>query len=309
MSHWSQADAPDQTGKVAIVTGANSGIGLEVAQMLAAKNALVVLACRSSQRAEEAAQRIARAVPTAKLEIRSLDLSALSSVRAFATQLLERHTHVDLLINNAGVMALPYSRTADGFEMQFGTNHLGQFALTALLLPLLERAPAPRVVSVSSTMHRVGRLQLDDLQSEKSYRKWPAYGRSKLANLLFIYELERRLRAAKKKTIAVACHPGYASTNLLMVGPSLEKASWVSAFLKVANRFVAQSAERGALPTLYAATEPSLKGGEFIGPSGLFELWGAPRVVSSNAHSKDEKTAHALWELSEKLTHTGFNLS
>ncbi len=308
MPGWNQLDAPDQSGRIHVVTGANSGIGFEVAKMLAAKRATVVLACRSERKAEAAAALIRASVPDALLEVMPLDVSDLSSIRAFAAKVIEAHPCIDVLINNAGVMALPYQKTVDGFEMQFGTNHLGQFALTALLLPTLEHAAAPRVVSVSSTAHRAGTPRLDDLQSEKSYQKWRAYGASKLSNLLFTYELERRLRAANKKTIAVACHPGYASTNLLMVGPALEKNKLASAIMKLGNALVAQSAEHGAWPTLFAATEPSVVGGQFIGPSGMFELSGPPHVVGSNAKSKDEHLARELWAASEKLTNTAYDL-
>ncbi len=273
--------------------------------MLAAKNGSVILACRDRSKADRAAALIRESTPGATLHLLTLDLSSLTSVRQFTREVTEHHPRVDVLINNAGVMALPYGKTVDGFELQLGTNHLGPFALTALLLPALERAAAPRVVSVSSTMHRSGTLDLDDLQAEKSYSRWPTYGTTKLANLLFTYELERRLRAGQKKAIAVACHPGYANTNLLMAGHS----PLVAGFLRLSNRLIAQSAEQGAWPTLFAATDSSVKGGDFIGPDGLFELAGAPKVVRSSKKSQDRALAQALWAISERLTHTEFGLT
>ncbi len=309
MTRWTLADAPDQTGKIAIITGANSGIGFSAAKMLAAKNATVVLACRNAGKGEDAARAIRLELPSADARVMPLDLSSLASVRSFATQVLERFAQVDLLINNAGVMALPFGKTVDGFETQFGTNHLGHFALTAQLWPAVDRAPQGRVVVVASTAHRWGTVRFDNLNGEKSYRKWLAYGQSKLANLLFAFELERRLRAAKRRAIALACHPGYARTNLMLEGPRLEK-SWLgTAVMKLGERTLAQSPDQGAWPTLYAATHPDVEGGQYIGPGGPFQLRGTPTVVASSAASRDPEVAARLWAVSEQLTGTSFQLA
>ncbi|MDX2011166.1 MAG: oxidoreductase [Myxococcaceae bacterium] len=303
---WTSADVADQTNKVFVITGANSGLGLEATKVLAQKGATVVMACRSVEKAEVVAAPIREGAKQARLEVMALDLSSLDSVARFADALASRFPRVDVLMNNAGVMALPYRKTADGFEMQFGTNHLGHYALTARVLPLLEANGKARVVSVSSMAHRMGAIRFDDLQWEKSYSKWPAYGQSKLANLLFTYELERWLRANGKSTIAVAAHPGYSSTNLQAVGPQMEQSSVGSLFMKLGNSLLAQSAERGALPQLYAAVHPDVKGGQYIGPDGLMETSGFPKVVDSNPASKDEAVAKRLWEVSAQLTKVAF---
>jgi NAD(P)-dependent dehydrogenase (short-subunit alcohol dehydrogenase family) len=235
MNHWTAEDIPDQTGKIVIVTGANSGLGFEDTRALAKKGASVVMACRSIDKAEDAARRIRAEHPAADLTIMPLDLASLDSVRQFAQDFAQRYKTLNLLINNAGVMALPHRReTADGFEMQIGTNHLGHFALTGLLMPLIASTPGARVVSVSSGAHRYSRINFDDLQAEKSYGRWPAYGQSKLANLLFTYELQRRFEAAGMDAIAVAAHPGYANTHLQRH----------SGFFGVTNHLFAQSQER-----------------------------------------------------------------
>jgi hypothetical protein len=231
-----------------------------------------------------------------------LDLADLQSVRRFAEEFLARHNKLHVLCNNAGVMALPYRKTTDGFEMQIGTNHLGHFALTGHLLRRLLDTPGARVVTVSSGAHRVGRIRFDDLNWEKGYRKWLAYGQSKLANLLFAYELQRRLDAAGAQLISVACHPGYAATNLQLAGPRMEGSSLMEFLSQLSNRLVAQSAAMGALPTLYAATAPDVRGGDYIGPDGLFENWGYPKKVRSNRQSHDHEAARRLWEISERLT-------
>lgn len=303
---WTAADVADQTNKVFVITGANSGLGLEATKVLAQKGATVVMACRTVEKAEAVAAPIREGARQARLEVMALDLSSLDSVGRFADALASRFPRVDVLMNNAGVMALPYRKTADGFEMQFGTNHLGHYALTARVLPLLEANGRARVVSVSSMAHRMGAIRFDDLQWEKSYSKWPAYGQSKLANLLFTYELERWLRANGKSTIAVAAHPGYSSTNLQAVGPQMEQSSVGSFFMKLGNSLVAQSAERGALPQVYAAVHPDVKGGQYIGPDGFMELSGFPKVVDSNPASKDEAVAKRLWEVSAQLTRVAF---
>jgi len=302
MGQWTSADVPDLTGRVALITGANSGIGLEAAKGLAARGCTVVLACRDPGRAQAATDQVQAAGPSARVESRALDLASLQSVRAFAEKALADFPRVDLLINNAGVMAPPYTRTADGFELQFGTNHLGHFALTGLLLPALEAAAAPRVVSVSSNAHRMGRMRFEDVQWEKGYSRWGAYGQSKLSNLLFTYELERRLRAAGHKAIAVACHPGYSATNLFKLPPGF---GWVGT---VGAAVMGQQAWQGALPTLYAAVHPDIRGGDYVGPDGLGEWKGYPKKTEPQPHAKDEAAARTLWELSETLTQVRYAL-
>ncbi|MBL8933662.1 MAG: SDR family oxidoreductase [Archangium sp.] len=303
---WTIADAPDLTGKRIVITGANSGLGLEATRHLVSKNASIVMACRNTQKGEEAAAGVRAQVPTASIDVMALDLSSLASIAAFSKALAAKYPVIDVLMNNAGVMALPFSKTADGFEMQIGTNHLGHFALTAQVLPLLEAASAPRIVSVSSNAHLIGKIKLDDLNSEKSYSKWPAYGQSKLANLLFIYELERWLRKHGKKSIAVAAHPGYSSTNLQTVGAKMEKSSVGEWFMKLGNSLLAQSAEMGSLPQVYAAVHPDVKGGQYFGPDGFMAQAGFPKLVESNAASHDEAVAAKLWALSEQLTKVSF---
>jgi NAD(P)-dependent dehydrogenase (short-subunit alcohol dehydrogenase family) len=305
-NNWTAGDIPDLSGKTIIVTGGNSGIGYEAAKQLAHKGAHVVLACRDMEKARAAISSISADHRAASLEALPLDLASLDSVRSFAAAFLARHTALDVLCNNAGVMALPYRKTADGFEMQFGTNHLGHFALTGLLLDRILATPAARVVNVSSGAHRFGSIRFDDLQWERGYRKWAAYGRSKLANLLFTYELQRKLSAAAANAISVACHPGYAATNLQAAGPRMEGSTWMESLSEFANRVAAQSAAMGALPTLYAATAADVGGGDYIGPDGLGELWGHPKKVQSNRRSHDTAAAAKLWEISEKLTGVGY---
>ena len=295
-SDWTAADIPDQSGRVAVVTGANSGLGLVTARELARAGARVVLASRSAEKGRDAASRIVSAVPGADVSAAILDLADLKSVREFATTAPER---VDLLINNAGVMAAPRRLTTDGFESQFGTNHLGHFALTGLLLGRLLAAPAPRVVTVSSTMHRGGKIDFDDLQGERKYSRWGAYSQSKLANLMFCFELQRRAVAADTALLSVAAHPGYASTNLQAAGTDRFYERW---FMAVGNRLLAQSADLGALPTLYAATVPDLPGGTYVGPGGRSEQRGYPKVVSAAGKAYDEAAWRRLWEVSEELT-------
>ncbi len=302
MAKWTADDIPDLSGKTIIVTGGNSGIGYEASLQLAGKGARVVLACRDRKKAQAAVARLRAAHPEAEVEEMALDLASLDSVRRFAGDFLSANRELHVLCNNAGVMALPYRRTADGFEMQIGTNHLGHFALTGLLLERLLATPGSRVVTVSSGAHRVGKIRFDDLQWENGYRKWMAYGQSKLANLLFTYELQRRLEAKATGTFAVACHPGYAATNLQLAGPQMEGSSLMEWLSGVGNRLLAQSAAMGALPTLYAATAPDVRGGDYIGPDGPGEMWGHPRKVQSNARSRDRDAARRLWEVSEKLT-------
>jgi NAD(P)-dependent dehydrogenase (short-subunit alcohol dehydrogenase family) len=302
MARWTAADIPDQAGRIAVVTGANSGIGLVAARELARAGAHVVLAVRDTDRGEQAAGAVRAAAPAAEVETMQLDLADLSSVRSFAEAFGDRHDGLDLLVNNAGVMALPHRRTADGFEMQLGTNHLGHFALTGLLLGRLLARPEPRVVTVASEAHKIGKIDFDDLQSERRYQKWKAYGQSKLANLLFTFELGRRSDAAGTALRSVAAHPGYAATNLQSTGPRMAGSRLSERIMAVANRVFAQDDEKGALPTLYAATVADLPSGTYVGPDGPFEMQGYPRPVKANSRARDEQTAHRLWETSEQLT-------
>ncbi len=289
-SRWTAADLPDLDGYTIVVTGANSGLGLVTARELARVGAHVVLAVRDEERGRTAAATI-----TGSCEVRRLDLADLSSVRAFAAAWTG---DLDVLINNAGVMAVPRARTVDGFEMQFGTNHLGHFALTNLLLPSITE----RVVTVSSVAHRMGRIAFDDLNWERRrYHAWSAYGQSKLANLLFTAELERRLVAAHSPVRAVAAHPGYAATNL----QSHTGNPITSAMMAIANTFMAQSDAQGALPTLFAATQ-DVPGGSYVGPDGFQEARGHPTLVSRSAAAADADAAARLWVASEQLTGTSF---
>lgn len=302
MAKWSPDDVPDQRGRTALVTGANSGIGLEAASVLAGRGAHVLLACRDPQRGEAARARLASQHPRAELELVQLDLADLSQVRSAAAQVLARHPRIDVLCNNAGVMAIPRALSADGFELQLAVNHLGHFAFTGLLLPALLAADAARVVTVTSLVHVGGRIRWDDLDGARSYERWTAYAQSKLANLLFAYELQRRFARAGVSAISVACHPGYASTNLQLVAPTAEGRRFATGFFRVANGLFAQSAERGAWPTVYAATAPELHGGECVGPSGPGELWGAPKTVGTSRASRDEADAARLWQVSVQRT-------
>jgi NAD(P)-dependent dehydrogenase (short-subunit alcohol dehydrogenase family) len=303
---WTANDLPDLAGRTAVVTGANSGIGLEAARELARKGARVVLACRDPGRASTALDEIRRDQPGASVEVQPLDLANLASVNQFAKSCLAENESLDLLVNNAGVMAIPRRETADGFEMQLGTNHLGHFALTGLLLQRLR--PGSRVVNVSSTAHRMGRMRFDDLMGERRYGKWRAYAQSKLANLLFTYELQRRLEAQQAGPIAAACHPGYAATNLQFVAARMEDSSWKERVMRTGNRLMSQDASMGALPTLYAAGATQVRGGEYIGPDGFAENKGYPKLARSSRRSHDRAAARRLWEISEELTGVRYGL-
>ncbi|MEV0226355.1 oxidoreductase [Streptomyces sp. NPDC050704] len=301
MSGWNANDIPDQSGRTAVITGANSGLGYVTARELARHGARVVLACRDEARGTEAGDRLAIEVPDADVEFARLDLGDLGSVRKFATAYERQHDRLDLLINNAGLMALPFGHTADGFETQFGVNHLGHFALTGLLLPTLLGTPGARVVSVSSTMHSVANIDINDLNSERGYGRWTAYGRSKTANLLFVHELARRLAAIGSDVVAAAAHPGYASTDLQTKGAKLEGRKGVEGFMRIGNRFFAQSAEAGALPTLHAATAPGVHPDSFTGPS--FLGWrGSPANSWRAKWTLNDVAGQRLWEESERLT-------
>lgn len=300
---WTVRDMPDLTGRIAVVTGANSGIGFEAARELAAHGADVTLAVRNATKGAEAQERILAEVPAATVSVGSLDLADLASVRGFAEAWSTQHPEgLDLLVNNAGVMAIPRRTTADGFEMQFGTNHLGHFALTGLLLPALIARPRSRVVTVSSGAHRFGRMDFDDLMGQRRYQRWRAYGQSKLANLLFTSELQRRLDLNSIPMLALAAHPGYADTNLQNVGPEMDGRSWMTKAMDVANGVLAQSAEMGALPTLFAATAPGLPGDSYVGPDGFLEQRGHPRLVERSKAASVSSDARRLWSVSEDLT-------
>ncbi|MEU6216537.1 oxidoreductase [Streptomyces sp. NPDC047022] len=299
MSGWNTHDIPDLGGRTAVVTGANSGLGYVTARELARAGARVVLACRSEERGREAAGRIGREVPGADAEYIPLDLGNLDSAREFADWF--PYGRLDLLVNNAGVMALPYGRTSDGFETQFGVNHLGHFALTGLLLPALLAAPGARVVSVSSMMHALADVDFGDLNSERRYRRWVAYARSKTANLLFTHELARRLAATGADVVAAAAHPGYASTDLMAAGPRAEGRKVAERAMELSNRVFAQSAESGALPSLYAATAPGVRPDSFTGPS--LAMWrGGPAPSWRAARTLDDTKGQRLWAASEELT-------
>jgi NAD(P)-dependent dehydrogenase (short-subunit alcohol dehydrogenase family) len=299
MGDWDVEDIPDQTGRTAVVTGANSGLGLVTARELARHGALVVMACRNLDKGRAAQAEVAATTSGPKPELQSLDLASLASVRSFADRVATAHGGIDLLINNAGVMAPPRRHTADGFELQFGTNHLGHFALTNLLLPRMEGREDARVVTLSSNAHKtVRRIAFDNLNGDRRYFRWNAYGQSKLANLMFALELDRRLRAAGSSVKSLAAHPGYSATNLQeAAAPLVDRL-----VMKVSTAVIAQSGEMGALPVLYAATQPGLEGGTYVGPDGLGEQRGHPKIVSPNGTARDEAAAQRLWQVSEELT-------
>lgn len=305
---WHPSRIPELSGKTIVVTGANSGIGLCAAEELAARGAHVILACRSQDKGRAALARIRARRADAQLSLESLDLSSLASVRAFAETIRGKHPRLDVLVNNAGVMALPFSKTADGFEMQVGTNHLGHFVLTALLWPSLAATESARVVTVGSVAHFFGRVRLEDLCSEKGYSRWPAYAQSKLCNMLFAKELARRVERAGLRVTSVACHPGYASTNLQAKSAQIRGSSLEETLMNVGNTTLAQSAAWGSMPTLYAATH-EVTPGSYIGPSGPLGLVGVPSVARTSGRANDPELAARLWTLSEELTKTPFDVS
>ena len=295
---WGIDDIPDQTGRIAVITGANTGIGYQAAWYLAGRGATIVLAGRDAARTKAAHDRLLGQLPEARLDTVALDLASLQSVRQAAVEIRARYPRLDLLINNAGVMMCPRGQTADGFELQLGTNHLGHFALTGLVLPSLLDVDGSRVVTVSSNGHKMGRINFIDLQSERRYNRVTAYAQSKLANLLFTYELQRRLAEAHAPTIAVAAHPGTSDTELVRHLPG---------WMKVGSRLVPnQDAVHGALPTVRAATDPAAAGGDYYGPSGFGEFAGPPVRVKSSARSHDASAARQLWAISEQLTGVTF---
>ena len=304
---WTAEDVPEQCGRVAVVTGANTGIGFEVARILAAHGASVVLAVRDVEKGRWAAERIAKGAPGADVTIQKLDLASLDSIRAAACALQTRHPKIDLLINNAGVLYPPRTNTADGFELQFGTNHLGHFAFTGLLLNTMLPVAGSRVVTVSSLSHRFrAGIHFDDLQWERSYDRMAAYSQSKLANLMFTYELQRRLAEGGAGSIAVAAHPGTSRTNIMRNSPLLYRA--FSLLLLPLGGTIMQSARMGALPILRAATDPGVEGGQYYGPGGRWprEFAGYPELVRSSRQSHDREIQGRLWAGSEELTGVRF---
>ena len=298
---WTAGNIPSQAGKTALITGANSGIGYQAALELARHGAHVLMGARDRAKGEAALARLMKEVPAAKAEVVVLDMASLASIRTFAAGFGMRGAPLDLLINNAGVMALPKRElTADGFERQFGTNHLGHFALTGLLMPQLLEAHAPRVVTVSSLAHRNGKIDFQNLQSEQKYVPWDAYNASKLANLLFALELDRRARAAKSKLVSIPVHPGVSTTSIFANGPGT--ADLKAKVVGLLAPLLFQDEAAGALPTLYAATAPEANGGEYIGPDGFKGFKGSPTVEDPRPQAKDVATAEQLWAVSEQLT-------
>ena len=294
---WTSGDVPGQQGRLAVVTGANTGLGFETAQVLAGRGASVVLAVRDTEKGKRAAARITGTVPGANVMVQPLDLTSLDSIRAAASELRARHPRIDLLVNNAGVMLTPRQTTRDGFELQFGTNHLGHFALTGLLLEQMLPVPGSRVVTVSSLAHRIrARIDFDDLQGERSYSRVAAYSQSKLANLMFTYELQRRLSGAGT-TVAVAAHPGLAATELARYTPAASAAL---------ARLISQKPAMGALPVLRAATDPGVLGGQYYGPRRLLGTRGYPELARSSGQSRDTAIQRRLWTASEELTGVTF---
>ncbi len=295
---WKIDNIPDQKDRVIIVTGSNSGIGYEAAKVLAEKNAEVILAVRNLERGEAAKTTILNSASNSNVVVMQLDLASLDSVKSFAENFNKQYQRLDILINNAGIMIPPYGKTVDGFESQFGTNHLGHFALTAQLFDLIKNTQGSRIVNVSSTAHNMGSLDFEDLQWEsRKYVPWKAYGDSKIANLYFTNELGRKLNSADMDVVVTAAHPGYAATDLQK-----------TTFLKILNVLVAQSGFMGAMPTLMAAIDPQAKNGGFYGPSGFAQQRGFPKLVSPNKLSQDEEIAQKLWSTSEELTNQPFNV-
>jgi NAD(P)-dependent dehydrogenase (short-subunit alcohol dehydrogenase family) len=307
MTEWTAQDIPDQTTRTILITGANSGLGLRSSEALAAKGAHVVMACRTAEKAARALDEVKAMATVAQPEVIALDLADLSSVRDVAAEINERFDSIDVLMNNAGIMAVPKGRTADGFESQIGTNHLGHFALTGLVLPTLLASRGPRVVTVSSTGHRMGTVHPDDLSYEhRRYTRWGAYGQTKLANLLFTSELQRRATEAGSSLVAAAAHPGYAATNLTS-GPATGAPKFFGSVVKFGDRVFGQSDAMGALPQLYAATMPDVVGNDYWGPDGFAEQRGHPRRVDRNRSARDAEMARRLWDTSESLTGVSYD--
>ncbi len=306
MPAWTTADIPDLSERTAVVTGANSGLGFETALALARSGAQVILACRNPTKGAGALDRIKEVVPDARVELRALDLADLEAVRRFADGVVSDPGSLDLLVNNAGVMAIPRHESVDGFEMQLGTNHLGHFALTGLLLDALLARHGARVVTVSSQVATAGRIRFDDLQSTRRYGKWRAYSQAKLANQLFMLELDRRVRSRGVDLVSVGAHPGYAATNLQGVGPRMSGSGFTEKITDLGNSLFAQSAAAGALPSLYASTAPDVRGGQYFGPDRLFHMRGHPVAVPIVRAARDDATARRLWDVSVQLTGVRF---
>ena len=304
---WTGDDVLSMDDETVVITGANSGIGFHAARVFAAKGADVTMACRSVERGEDAADEIREEVPDAPVEVRELDLASLDSVEDFADGFIQDHDALDVLCNNAGVMAIPRTETKDGFETQFGVNHLGHFALTAHLSDLVVSTDRARVVTTSSGAHERGTIDFEDPHGEDEYTKWGAYAQSKLANLLFAFELQRRFEDADVDAKSVGVHPGYAATDLQRRGPEMEGSRLKLGVMKAMNAVLAQSAERGALPILYGATA-ELEGGEYVGPGGFMNMRGYPEVQEPNERARDKETAERLWEVSEELTGVEFGV-
>jgi NAD(P)-dependent dehydrogenase (short-subunit alcohol dehydrogenase family) len=305
-SEWTATDIPGQSGRTVLVTGASSGLGLRSAEALARAGATVLLGCRNAEKGAAARDRVNAVASGPAAVLVALDLADLDSVRAAGREVAERVDRLDVLMNNAGVMALPRTNSAQGFETQFATNHLGHFALTAHLLPALRRAPAARVVTTSSLFHRVARPHWDTAATARRYGKWRAYAQSKLANLLFTFELDRRARAAGLGLTSVAAHPGYAATHLQAAGPEMTGSGFRRSVSELGNRIAAQSDAAGALPQLYAATMPDVTGGDYFGPGRWFELRGSPTRVRATKAARNQAGARRLWDLSEQLTGVPF---
>ncbi len=306
---WSAADAGDLTGRVALVTGANSGIGYETTRVLADHGAHVIMACRDRQKAARARDKLESQLDRSSLELLDLDLSDLASVRAAADRVAIQHARLDLLVNNAGIMGTPFRQTADGFELQMATNHLGHFALTGLLLDRLVTTERSRIVVVSSHMHRLGRIRPADVGTAKARNSWSQYSTTKLANLLFVAELSRRLEAGGFRTMALAAHPGWTRSNLAGSGAALSKSRVRRRLGRLAGSTLGQSAAAGALPVLCAATSAHVHNGQYIGPGGAFGMYGPPRVARPSRRARDRKAAAALWDASEELTGVRYSVT
>ena len=304
---WVDDTIPTQHGRLVLITGANSGLGYEAARMFARRGAHVVLACRDTERGTTAVRSIAAHDPSVDLELLELDLGSLDGIRRAVATFAERHDHLDVLINNAGVMATPLRRTDDGFELQIGVNHLGHFALTGLLLPTLLAGERPRVVTVSSGLHRRGRIRFDDLNWQREYDPWAAYAQSKLANLLFTYELQRRCAQAGVSLQALAAHPGYAATNLQARGPAMRGSTLAGLAMRVSNPGLAQNAAPGAPPLVAAAALPDARGGDYWGPRGFREMRGLPGRVTPSSAATDTAAAARLWTVSQDLTGVSYD--
>jgi NAD(P)-dependent dehydrogenase (short-subunit alcohol dehydrogenase family) len=305
---WDVEDIREYEDKIVVITGANSGLGFSATKILAEHGAKVVMACRSPNKAKEAKLEINEELVDGDLEVMELDLSSLESVESFAEEFKERYDSLDILCNNAGLMALPRRETEDGFEMQLGVNHLGHFALTAHLIDMIIDSNG-RVVNQSSMAHEDSEIDFDDLMGEKNYSKWDAYGQSKLANVLFSYELDRRLKEKDIDVESVGCHPGVSDTNLFKIGPKMEHSKLKLYFGKIFSKVLGQSPDKGCLPMVYAATSKDIEGGEYIGPNGFKKIRGYPEKQESSKTSHNREDAKELWERSEELTDVKFEIS